>query len=99
MEQYEKYILRQIIKEGITNFLMSKTLEDGKINLLITSTLYGAPYSTKPYVLKNYSNKKEELFKIDLKDLFNDNLIIYRDKKSSKVIAYTKENYKGSKRV
>ena len=96
MERYIEYKLRQIIKEGIANILMSKTLEDGKINLMMTSTLYGAPYSTKPYVLKKYADKKEESFKIDLRELFNDNLILYRDKKSSEVIGYTKDNYKGN---
>ncbi len=69
---------------------MSRALEDGKINLLSHSTLYGAPYSTKPYILKSYTEKKEESFKIDLKHLFTDNVIINHDKKAQEVIAYTK---------
>jgi len=86
--------IRKIIREGIANFLMFKTLEDRKINLLHHNTLYGAPYSTKPYVLKNYTEKKEEVFKFDLRHLFSDNVIINRDKKSSEVIAYTKNSGK-----
>jgi len=50
--------------------------------------------STKPYVLKNYLDKKEEVFKIDLKHLFNDNVIINHDKKSQEIIAYTKNSGK-----
>lgn len=86
--------IRKIIREGIANILMSKTLDDGKINLLSHNTLYGAPYSTKPYVLRNYTDKKEEVFKIDLKHLFNDNVIINRDKKASEVVAYLKSSGK-----
>lgn len=93
-EEYARHKIRQIIREGIAHVLMSRTLEDGRINILSHSTLYGAPYSTKPYVLKNYADKKEEAFKIDLKHLFNDNVIINHDKKAQEVIAYTKDSGK-----
>ena len=93
-EEYVRHKIRQIIREGIAHILMSRTLEDGRINILSHSTLYGAPYSTKPYVLRNYADKKEEAFKIDLKHLFNDNVVINHDKKSQEVIAYTKDSGK-----
>ena len=89
-----EYIIRQIIREGIANFLMSRTLDDGKINILHHNTLYGAPYSTKPYVLKNYVTKKEESFKIDLRHLFVDDVILNEDKKSQELIAYLKSSGK-----
>ena len=94
MENYQKHIIRLIIREGIANFLMSRTLEDGKINILHHNTLYGAPYSTKPYVVRKYIDKKENVLKIDLKHVFNDNVIINQDKKSQEIIAYTKNNGK-----
>jgi hypothetical protein len=96
MSSYEhtRYKIRQIIREGIANILMSKVMDEGKINLLMTASLYGAPYSTKPYVLRKYTEKKEESFKIDLKHIFNDNVIINHDKKSKEVIAYTKDSNK-----
>lgn len=94
--EYARYKIRQIIREGIAHILMSANLEDGRINLLHHRTLYGAPYSTKPYVLKNYLDKKEEVFKIDLKHLFNDNVIINHDKKSQEIIAYTKKQWETS---
>ena len=92
--EYVRHKIRQIIREGIAHILMSRTLEDGQINLLSHSTLYGAPYSTKPYVLRKYTDKKEEEFKIDLTHIFNDNIIINHDKKAREVIAYTKKDNK-----
>ena len=86
--------LRQIIREGVANILMNKVLDDGKINILHHNTLYGAPYSTKPYVLRHYADKKEEALKFDLKHLFNDSVIINREKKASEVIAYEKHTGK-----
>ena len=84
--------LRQIIREGVANILMNKVLDDGKINILHHNTLYGAPYSTKPYILRRYAEKKEELFKLDLAHIFNDNLIINHEKKANEILAYTKDN-------
>ena len=91
-EEYAKYIIRQFIRESISNTLMKDILQNGRINLLMAATLYGAPYSTKPYILRRYAEKKEELFKLDLAHIFNDNLIINHEKKANEILAYTKDN-------
>lgn len=92
--EFIRYKIRQIIREGIAHILMSKVLDDGRINLLSHSTLYGAPYSTKPFVLRNYIVKKEMQFEIELRHLFNDNVILHEDKKSQELIAYLKNGGK-----
>ena len=94
MTPKQEKIIRQIIREGVANIVMSKVLEDGGINILMTASLYGAPYSTKPYVLRKYTDKKEEDFTIDLKNIFNDNVIVNHDKRAREVIVYTKKDKK-----
>lgn len=91
-KQYIRYKLRLLIREGIANILMSKILKDKDMKLMMSATLYGAPYSTKPYVLNKYTEKKEEKFTVDLKHIFNDNVIVNHNKKAREVIAYTKDN-------
>jgi len=91
-EEYIRHKLRILIREGIADFIMKRVLKDKEMKLMMSATLYGAPYSTKPYVLKKYTEKKEEEFTIDLKHIFNDNVIVNHDKKAREVITYTKDN-------